>query len=89
MATRVKNNEVKSKMDSELKLEVEEILERIGLNHSEAIRIFYKQIIIHHGLPFDVKIPNRETLRAIQDAENDINMTKCEDADDMFEKLGI
>jgi len=33
--------------------------------------------------------PNKETIKAIEDAENDINMTKCADADDMFKKLGI
>jgi DNA-damage-inducible protein J len=84
-------NEVKAKIEPELKHEVEEILEELGLSHSEIIRVFYKQIKMHRGIPFELKIntPNKETLKAIQDAENNVDMTKCENADDMFKKLGI
>jgi len=85
----IKNDEVKAKIEPDLKFEVGKILEELGINHSEAIRIFYKQVKIHHGIPFDLRIPNSETLKAMQDAENNIDMTKCEDADDMFGKLGI
>lgn len=90
MKSKVKNNdEVKSKIDSSLKSEVEEILNNLGLSHSEAIRIFYKQIKILKAIPFELKIPNHETLKAMQEADNDVNMTKCESAEDMFNKLGI
>ncbi|OGI00625.1 MAG: hypothetical protein A2Y25_04545 [Candidatus Melainabacteria bacterium GWF2_37_15] len=90
MATKTKNNdEVKSKIDSSLKNEVELILDNLGLSHSEAIRIFYKQIRLLKKIPFELKIPNEETLKAIHDADNDVNMTECESAEDLFNKLGI
>ena len=38
---------------------------------------------------FDVRIPNAETLKAIDEAENGIDLIKCDDADDLFRKLGI
>lgn len=37
--------------------EKEEILEVLGIPASSAINMFYKQIILQHGIPFDVKIP--------------------------------
>ena len=40
-------------------------------------------------LHFDVKIPNEETLKAIDEAEKGIDLVECDDADDLFRKLGI
>lgn len=34
------------------------ILKRLGLNHSEAINIFYSLIEEYKGLPFDLRLPN-------------------------------
>ena len=50
------------------KMKAEAILSAIGLNASEAVRMFYRQIIYTGGLPFDLKLPP-ETLQAMQDAE--------------------
>jgi antitoxin component of RelBE/YafQ-DinJ toxin-antitoxin module len=38
---------------------------------------------------FDERIPNEETLKAIEEAEKGIDLIKCDDADDLFRKLGI
>ena len=35
-------------------------------------------------LHFDVKIPNEETLKAINEAEKGIDLVECDDADDLF-----
>ena len=40
-----------------------------GLSPAQAIRIFYTQISMHHGLPFEVKIPNVTTREAIEELE--------------------
>ena len=40
-------------------------------------------------LHLDVKIPNEETLKAIDEAEKGIDLVECDDADDLFRKLGI
>jgi hypothetical protein len=37
----------------------------------------------------DENTPNKETLKAIEDSEQDIDMTKCLNSEDMFSKLGI
>jgi len=38
------------------------------------------QVRLRKGLPFDVKIPNKTTLKAMMDAEGGRNLTECEDA---------
>ncbi len=32
--------------------------------------MFYRQIIAHQGIPFDLRIPNKDTLNAMQDARD-------------------
>ncbi len=72
-----------------LKADAEKILKKLGLSTTEAINIFLAQIRLMKGLPFDVKIPNKATLKAMRDAEEGKNLIECKDAEDMFKKLGI
>lgn len=45
-------------------------LHKNGLSSAQAIRIFYSQICLHKGLPFDVKIPSKETISAMAQLEH-------------------
>jgi len=38
---------------------------------------------------FNARIPNEETLKAIDEAEKGIGLIECDDADDLFRKLGL
>jgi DNA-damage-inducible protein J len=49
-------------------IEAKEILAQLGLNFSEAVNIFAGMIVQTRGLPFDVRIPNKTTQKAIKDA---------------------
>jgi len=42
----------------------DEVFESLGLLPSQAIVMFYKQVELHQGLPFDVKIPDRKLENA-------------------------
>lgn len=65
----MKEATVNARMESQLKKKAEVILHQVGLSSAEAIRLFYRQICLQKGLPFDVKIPNKETIAAMQDAD--------------------
>jgi DNA-damage-inducible protein J len=41
----------------------------LGLSYSQAINVFNNLIVCHKGLPFEIKIPNDETLAAMSEAE--------------------
>ena len=62
-----KSEVVRARIEPEVKHHAEEILKELGLSSSQAIGMFYKQVIFSHGLPFDVKIPNKETQEAMID----------------------
>lgn len=45
------------RIEPEVKEQAENILSALGIPASNAINMFYKQIIMRRGLPFDVKLP--------------------------------
>ena len=61
---------INARIEPSLKQQAEMILHNVGLSTAEAIRIFYTQICLKKGLPFEVKLPNDETVLAIQELES-------------------
>lgn len=61
---------INARIEPALKIQAEEILHKVGLSAAEAIRLFYSQVCLQNGLPFDVKIPNKKTLDAIEELES-------------------
>lgn len=61
---------INARIEPALKLQAETILHKVGISSAEAIRIFYTQVCLQNGLPFDVKIPNKETRHAIEELES-------------------
>lgn len=55
MATKTAN--LYARIEPDVKEEAEKILDSLGVPASNAINMFYKQIILHRGLPFDVALP--------------------------------
>ena len=47
-----------ARIEPELKEQAETILADLGIPASNAITMFYKQIILQRGLPFEVKLPS-------------------------------
>lgn len=71
-----KTEMIRARVEPDLKHEAEEVFAALGLSATEAITLFYKQVSLHHGLPFEVKIPNAETLKAMRQASNKDGLTK-------------
>lgn len=80
---------VRARIEPRLKVEVEKLFQKLGISTTEAINIFYNQVLLRKGLPFNVVIPNKITEKIFQDTDAEKNLIRCETADDMFEKLGL
>jgi DNA-damage-inducible protein J len=63
-----------------------EILSKIGLSYSQAIGVFNNMIVMNNGLPFDVKIPNKETQKALIELQNREGKS-FKNVDDLFVDL--
>jgi len=65
---------INARIESDLKQDVEQILKQLGLSATQAITMYYQQIRLNKGLPFEVKLPNEETQRVIEKSRNGINV---------------
>ena len=88
-ARAAKTGMIRARVSPELKAQAERILAEIGLSPSDAIRMFYKQVTLQKGLPFEARIPNATTRKALRDAEAGRNMTDYASVDEMFKDLSI
>ena len=77
-----KTETIRARVDSKLKADAEAVLHKLGLTASDAIRLFYRQLALRKGLPFDVKLPNAGTRQAIQELEDGKDLTRYDDFDD-------
>ena len=83
------------RVDDETKAEATEILDGLGLDLSSATRAFYRQIILHRGLPFSVTLPDERLTPAIEqrfvDAEKRMQdgTGQAVSVDDLFKRRGI
>ena len=84
-----KSATVRARLEPDLKEHAEAIFHRLGLNASQAITIFYRQVELRGGLPFEVAVPTDSTKRAFEATDAGRDVVVCEDGDAMFEKLGI
>lgn len=63
----MKTEMIHARIDQDLKHDVELIFKGLGINTADAIRMFFKQVTLKQGLPFEVRIPNKETLKAMEE----------------------
>jgi DNA-damage-inducible protein J len=80
---------VRARLEPGLKSHAETVFHRLGLNATQAISIFYRQVELRNGLPFDVAIPTTKTRRTFDATDAGHDLVVCKDTSDMFKKLGI
>tara|TARA_B100001057_G_scaffold39743_2_gene35737 strand:+ start:904 stop:1164 length:261 start_codon:yes stop_codon:yes gene_type:complete len=80
---------VQARVEPDLKNNAESIFRELGLNSAQAITMFYKQVELTGGLPFNVVVPNDTTRKTFESTDEGQDLIVCEDAQDMFDKLGV
>ncbi len=63
-----------------------DILSQIGLTYSQAIGVFNNMIVLNKGLPFDVKIPTKDTQKALDELESHKGKS-FKNMDELFDDL--
>jgi len=80
---------IHTRIDAETKIRAQNILKVCGLSLSEAVRVFFRKIVLEKGMPFDIKIPNDITLKAHELAKRGKELHKFDNVKDLFEALEI
>ena len=65
-----KTQMIHARIDPKLKRSAERVFSQIGISTTDAIRLFLRQVDLHKGLPFPVRIPNAETIAAMKEAND-------------------
>ena len=78
---------IHTRIEPEIKNQVDNILSELGISTTEAINLFFRQVIRYRGIPLDLRISNAETATAINEAEQGIDLHKCENLGQLFKEL--
>lgn len=61
---------VRARIDTETKLRATDALEAMGLSVSDAIRLLMVRVAEERRMPFEIRVPNRETLEAMAELDS-------------------
>lgn len=80
------------RIEETTKKQAVELLEGLGLNLSDAVNMFLKQVVLRNGIPFDVKYPEfkPEVVEAMEEARKisrDPDVKGYSDIDELFKEL--
>jgi DNA-damage-inducible protein J len=64
-----KNAYINARVDKNLKAKAEKVLRRVGVSTTDVITMLLHQIVLRKGVPFDVRVPNEETRRAMAELD--------------------
>jgi DNA-damage-inducible protein J len=85
-----KTTNINIRIEPDVKQRIENLFSQFGITVSDAVNIFFHQSLMQGGLPFQMQIPeyNAETLAAIEDVNNNRNMSPVFDnMDDLMRSL--
>ncbi len=83
-----KTTMIHARVEEDLKAETEKIFKKLGLSTTEAITVFFSQVRLRKGLPFDVKIPNKTTLETFRKTDAGVELNEYESMAKFKEKMG-
>jgi DNA-damage-inducible protein J len=82
-----KTTTIQTRVDPKIKKSAQNILNTLNISMSEAISMYLSQIILHKGIPFEIKIPNRITAQTLKKSEEGKELHKVSNVDELFEAL--
>lgn len=83
----MKTEVINFRVEPGLKRLAETILKRIGLTTTDAFTLFMHQLILQEGLPFEVKVPNKKTRKALKNAFEGKNLIKYNSLEDLIREF--
>lgn len=86
-ANTIKSAEVRSRIEPDLKMQSTEVLSGLGLDMSDAIRLFLRQVVATRGLPFEIREPNATTLAAMAEARSMRGKARFNSPEEFFDGI--
>lgn len=81
-----KTGYITARVEPKLKVSAGKVLSKVGVSMSDAITMFLRQVVLQGGLPFEVRVPNAETKKAIDELEAGGGETHRGATSELFDK---
>jgi DNA-damage-inducible protein J len=65
-----KTGYITARIEPKLKARAARVLATVGVSTTDAITMFLRQVVLRNGIPFEVRVPNAKTKKAIEELEN-------------------
>ena len=93
-----RTSNIYTRVEPEIKEQAEMILSQLGIPMSNAITIFLRQVVMHKGIPFDIKVPHnipvsieklseKEFTDEIEKGFDDMSEGRLASADDVLKRM--
>ena len=78
---------INARIDPATKAEAVDILHSLGLNTTQAISLFFKQVIYTKGIPFEIKLPNETTVETFRKSDAGEDLHRASSVAELAEEL--
>jgi DNA-damage-inducible protein J len=82
-----KTETIRARVEPTLKKGAEGILKKLGLTSTEAITLFYSQVVLRKGIPFSIELPNEETAETLRKARKGQGVKSYGSIDEFFKTI--
>jgi DNA-damage-inducible protein J len=78
---------IQVRLDKRTKDQAQKVFRMLDISMSEAVKLFLRQVAFHGGIPFEIKIPNAVTDKALRESEEGKDLHRVSSVDQLFEEL--
>lgn len=78
---------VRARIDGGLKDEASAVLAAMGLSVSDAIRLMLMRVVADKAMPFEIRVPNSETVKAMEASRKGKDVKRFNTVDDLMADL--
>jgi DNA-damage-inducible protein J len=75
---------IQARVDEQTKTKAVKILKQLDMTLSQAVSLFLRQITLQKGIPFEVKIPNKQTAQAMTKVKSGQELQEVASVDAIF-----
>jgi len=84
-----KTAQIYTRIEPDLKKSALRILNDLGISTTDAIRMYFQQIVDSNGIPFKSSLPNAKTRQAMNDAREGKDLTSHDSPEEYFKANSI
>ncbi len=78
---------IHAKIDPQTKRDAKRVLDELGLSMTEAISLYFRQVVLRRGIPFEISIPNKVTASTLRKSKKGEELHEVSDVDELMQEI--